>query len=57
VAKLEHWIEVPSGTVSIGDADGEDRVEITDSSCLVSVERDDDHHAEHVTVWLSPGPH
>jgi hypothetical protein len=53
--ELEHRIEVPSGTVTIGDAEGEERVDISGSSCLVSVELDDAQHAEHVVVWLAPG--
>ena len=50
---LRHHINLPSGVVSIGDADTEESISLK-GSCIVSVARDHDDHAEHVTIWITP---
>ena len=51
---IAHQIGVPSGGVSIGDAEAEEIIPVA-GSCIVSVALDDDNYAEHVTIWLTPG--
>lgn len=50
---IAHHIGVPSGAVTIGDAEAEEVIPVV-GSCIVSVALDDDSHAEHVTIWLTP---
>lgn len=54
VVLIAHLIDVPSGSLSIGDAEAEEVIPVV-GSCLVSVDLDDARHAEHVTIWLTPG--
>lgn len=54
VVSIAHLIDVPSGSLSIGDAEAEEVIPVV-GSCLVSVDLDDARHAEHVTIWLTPG--
>ena len=50
---IAHRIDVPSGAMTIGDADAEEVVPVV-GPCLVSVALDDETHAERVTIWLTP---
>jgi hypothetical protein len=50
---IVHQIGVPSGAVTIGNAEAEEVIPVA-GSCIVSVALDDDSHAENVTIWLTP---
>ena len=50
---IAHQIDVPSGSVSIGDAKAEEFIPVV-GSCIVTVALDDDNQAEHVTIWHTP---
>ncbi len=51
---IAHQIGVPSGAVTIGDAEAEEVIPVV-GSCMVSIALDDDSQAEHVTIWLTEG--
>ncbi len=50
----QHVLDIPSGTLSIGDADGEELIPIQRPRCRVSVALDEPQHAEHARVWVEP---
>lgn len=51
---FEGRIDVPSGVLTIGDAEDEAELEIGSGSWSVQVACDADEHAESVAVWFQP---
>lgn len=47
-------IDVPSGVLTVGDAEQEDALEIGSGQWAVGVAYDPPEHAERVRVWLRP---
>jgi hypothetical protein len=50
-----HRMSVPSGRISVGDADEEELIEVPPGRVDVSVWLSEIPHAEHVEVWIQAG--
>ena len=49
-------IEVPGGVLHIGDAEHFDAIPLAPGSYQVAILTSPTEHAEHITIWLKPGP-